>query len=126
MVFPRNRVNGKWTINQARGCTRSIGDRFDLTLECIWRHYINETSPLTNVLARYTPFFKLFSDFRGYVEFFFLHDLVSNDCCRVNISQPYDDFNGSPIPSRVTEYKAYETDAIRFIDARNRRILDSR
>ena len=34
MVFPGNRIDGKWTINQARGCTRRIGDRFDLTLEC--------------------------------------------------------------------------------------------
>jgi hypothetical protein len=38
MVFPGNRIDGKWTINQARGCTRQIGDRFDLTLECIRRH----------------------------------------------------------------------------------------
>ncbi|HJZ61614.1 MAG TPA: hypothetical protein VKD47_05570, partial [Miltoncostaeaceae bacterium] len=32
MVFPGNPVDRKWTINQARGCTRSISDRFDLTL----------------------------------------------------------------------------------------------
>lgn len=125
MVFPRNPVDGKWTINQARGCTRSIGDRFDLTLECIRRHYINDTSPLTNVLARYTTFFNLFADFRGYVEFFFLQDLVSDDFCTVKISQPYDDFTSSPIPSTVTEYRAYENDALAFINARNQRILSS-
>lgn len=125
MVFPRNRIDGKWTLNQARGCTRSIGDRFDLTLECIRRHYINGTSPLANVLARYTTFFKLFSDFRGYVEFFFLQDLVSDDFCTVKISQPYNDFNGSPIPSTVTEYRAYENEALAFINARNLRILNS-
>src|SRR5207247_1537178 len=39
MIFPGNRIDGKWTINQARGCTGRIGDRFDLTLECIRRHY---------------------------------------------------------------------------------------
>ena len=39
MVFPGNQVDRKWTINQARGCNRSISDRFDLTLECIRRHY---------------------------------------------------------------------------------------
>ncbi|TFD20878.1 hypothetical protein [Cryobacterium sp. TMT4-10] len=40
MVFPSNPIDGKWTINQARGTNRTtIGDRFDLTLECIRRHY---------------------------------------------------------------------------------------
>ena len=46
MVFPGNQVDRKWTINQARGCTRSISDRFDLTLECIRRHYSDWESPL--------------------------------------------------------------------------------
>jgi hypothetical protein len=125
MVFPCNRIDGKWTINQARGCTRSIGDRFDLTLECIRRHYINDTSPLTDVLARYTTFFNLFADFRGYVQFFLLQDLVSDDYSMVHMSQPYDDFSGSPIPTSIAEYRAYESDAVAFIDARNRRIRDS-
>ena len=39
MVFPGNQIDRKWTINQARGCNRRIADRFDLTLECIRRHY---------------------------------------------------------------------------------------
>lgn len=125
MVFPRNRIDGKWTINQARGCTRSIGDRFDLTLECIRRHYINGESPLTNVLARYTTFFNLFADFRGYVEFFLLQDLVSDDYSTVHISQPYADFSSSPIPTSITEYRAYENDALAFINSRNQRILNS-
>jgi hypothetical protein len=38
MVFPGNAIDGKWTINQARGCLRKISDRFDLTLECIRRY----------------------------------------------------------------------------------------
>ena len=37
MVFPGEQIDRKWTINQARGCTRHIRDRFDLTVECI-RH----------------------------------------------------------------------------------------
>ncbi len=123
MVFPCNRVDGKWTINQARGCTRSIGDRFDLTLECIRRRYVNGTSPLTNVLARYSTFFDLFESFRGYAEFFFLQDLVSDDFGAVKISQPYRNFGGSPIPNTASEYRAYEDDAIAFINARNQRIL---
>jgi hypothetical protein len=125
MVFPRNRIDGKWTINQARGCTPRIGDRFDLTLECIRRHYINGKSPFTDVLARYTAFFNLFADFRGYVEFFLLQDLVSDDYTTVQISKPYDNFSGSPIPNSAAEYRAYESDALAFIKSRNQRILCS-
>jgi hypothetical protein len=28
MVFPGNAIDGKWTINQARGCLRKISERF--------------------------------------------------------------------------------------------------
>jgi hypothetical protein len=125
MVFPGNRIDGKWTINQARGCTRRIGDRFDLTLECIRRHYRNDKSPLSGVLSRYAQFFDLFGSFRGYVEFFLLNDLVSPDFSVVKVSAPFDDFNGSPIPNDVDEYKAYEKDARAFIEARNQRILSA-
>lgn len=125
MVFPRNRINGKWTINQARGCTGRIGDRFDLTLECIRRHYSNGQSPLSDVLTRYASFFDLFTNFRGYVEFFLLHDLVTLDFSAVKITTPFDDFSGSPIPTSLEEYREYKNDAIAFIEARNQRILSS-
>src|SRR5664279_941267 len=46
MVFPEDRIDGKQTINGARGFNRKIRDRFDLTLECIRRHYLGEHSPL--------------------------------------------------------------------------------
>ena len=123
MVFPGNRIGGKWTINQARGCTRNIGDRFDLTLESIRRYYLGKDSPLYKVFARYSSFFKLFESFEGYVNFFLLNDLVSSDYSAVKISQPFNNFVGSPIPSSVSEYKAYEHEAREFIQARNQRIL---
>lgn len=123
MVFPGNCINRQWTINQARGCTKRIGDRFDLTLECIRQHYSGGENPLSKVLARYADFFALFVDFRGYVEFFHLHDLVSADFSAVKISLPFNDFTGPPIPSNVEEYRAYENDARQFISARNQRIL---
>jgi hypothetical protein len=78
IVFPCKTVNGKWTINQARGMHKAIRDRFDLTLEAIRRHYAGEASPLADVLARYGDFFALFETFEGYVEFFLLNDLVNN------------------------------------------------
>lgn len=126
MLFPGNRIGGKWTLNQARGCTRQIGDRFDLTLECIRRHYQGSSSPLADVLARYSSFFDLFTNFRGYVEFFLLQDLVSHDFAEVKIAMPFDDFRGSPIPKDLHEYNAYKAASIAFIEARNERILASR
>ena len=39
LVFPGNRVDGKMTINGARGFHPRIADRFDMTLECVRRHY---------------------------------------------------------------------------------------
>src|SRR5581483_3206334 len=66
MVFPGNQIGGRWTINQARGCHGSICDRFDLTLECIRRHYLGwndpggaggSKNPLGPTLARYADFF---------------------------------------------------------------------
>ena len=103
--------------------TGRIGDRFDLTVECIRRHYNNGESPLGDVFKRYADFFDLFVDFRGYVEFFLLQDLVADNCSAVKISAPFDDFNGSPIPTSVDEYRAYESEALAFIEARNQRIL---
>jgi hypothetical protein len=73
ILWPANPIDRKWTINQARGCLRSnVGDRMDLTLESIRRHYREAWSPLADVLARYRDFFAAFEDFRGYVDFWLL------------------------------------------------------
>ena len=123
MVFPGKRVSGKMTINGARGCHPLIKDRFDLTVECIRRHYLNKSSPLSSCLARYEKFFDLFHDFRGYVEFFLLQDLVSEDFSGVNPFLPFNNFTTSPFPRNVDDYRTYRKRALDFIDARNRRIL---
>ena len=76
ILWPANSIDRKWTINQARGCLRSsIGDRMDLTLESIRRHYRDAWSPLADVLARCRDFFAAFEDFRGYVDFWLLQDI---------------------------------------------------
>ena len=124
MVFPGNRIGTKMTINQARGCYGSIKDRFDFTVECIRRHYCDESSPLGEVLERYADFFGLFGDFRGYVEHFLLQDLVEDDFSAVRFSTPFEDFHAtSPLPGSVEAYTAYRQRAMDFIAARNRRIL---
>jgi len=78
---------------------------------------------LSDVLARYARFFDLFTNFRSYVEFFLLQDLVSDNFSSVRIADPFHGFNGSPIPTSVHEYNAYKIASIAFISARNRRIL---
>lgn len=62
MIFPGNRIGGKQTINGARGFNQKIADRFDLTLECIRRHYRGQPNPLQEVLARYSDFFENLPD----------------------------------------------------------------
>lgn len=126
MIWPANRIKGKMTINGARGFHPRIKDRFDLTVECIRRHYRNECSPLREVLNRYADFFRLFGDFRGYVEFFLLQDIVTEDCSAVKFSMPFDEqFIVWPFPASIEDYKAYQRLAVEFIQARNQRILES-
>jgi len=121
MVFPGNQVDRKQTINVARGFNRSVADRFDLTLECIRRHYVNEASPLAPTLSRYADFFALFGDFRDYVSFFLLDDLVTDDL-GVKFFMAFDDFRPPSVPKDVSTYKEYRRRSIEFIEARNRRI----
>ena len=125
MLWPGNQVDRKWTINQARGCQWQIRDRFDLTLECIRRHYLREWNPMNDCLARYADFFRLFGDFRGFVEFFLLQDAVTVDCGAVIFSAPFENFTTPAIPQTIDEYREYRHRAITFIEARNRRILRS-
>jgi uncharacterized protein DUF6994 len=122
MVFPGNQIDRKQTINIARGFNRRIADRLDLTLECIRRHYLGQRSPLGDTLARYGEFFALFQDFTGYVDFFLLQDLVTEDCSTVTFFMPFDDFNTPSVPKDGGTYREYRRLSIEFIEARNRRI----
>jgi hypothetical protein len=122
IVFPGNRIEGMPTINQERGVNPAIADRFDLTVECIRRHYLNHDSPLAPTFSRYATFFALFSDFRGYVTFFLLDDLVADDG-GVKFFLPFDDgFMPDPWPRDVGAYAEYRRRSIEFIEARNNRI----
>lgn len=123
MIFPGNKIAGQMTINGARGCNYRIKDRFDLTVECIRRHYVNQQSPLSATLSRYDQFFGLFGDFRGYVDFFLLQDLVTDDYSAVRFFTPFDDFQPWPVPSSVAAYRSYRDHAEAFLHARNHRIL---
>jgi hypothetical protein len=122
IVFPAQLVDRKMTINGQRAFHPRIKDRFDLTVECIRRHYLSEPSPLAPVLARYADFFRLFGDFAGYVDFFHLQDLVDEGASTVRFFAPFEDFTGSPVPGTLDAYLAYRERAIAFIESRNRRI----
>ena len=122
MVFPGNKVGGQPTINGARGFHPQIADRFDLTLECIRRQYLDQRSPLDATLARYRDFFALFEDFRGYVDFFLLQDLITDDGSAVRFFLPFDDFKTPSLPRDCDTYKEYRRLSIEFIEARNYRI----
>ena len=122
IIFPSNRVDDKMTINGSRGINSKIKDRFDLTLECIKRFYQNDKSPLTETLNRYKSFFKLFNNFEGYVDFFLLQDLVEGKYSKINYFLPFNNFQNSPIPNDIVEYKLYRKNMIEFINKRNQRI----
>jgi hypothetical protein len=122
-VFPGNRVDRKMTLNGARGFNSKIADRFDLTLECIRRYYggRQQSSPLEAALDRYKEFFALFCDFKGYVDFFLLQDLLKDDGT-IDFFHDFDAFKTPAVPQDETEYLKYLGKSNSFISARNARI----
>ena len=121
IVFPNNKIDGKPTINGARGCNGLIDDRFDLTLECIRRFYLGQTSPLYETLLRYRHFFDLFENFVGYINFFLLEDLIDENL-KIKFYLPFDDFKTSPTFSNIDEYLVYKKGVMNFIISRNKKI----
>ena len=125
IIFPANKVDGKNTINVARGFHPLIKDRIDLTLECIRRFYNKEASPLAETLNRYSNYFALFGNFKGYVEFFLLQDLVTEDFSSINFLMLFSDFKTPAVPKNIDEYLSYKERTEEFVIARNQRILQS-
>lgn len=122
LLFPNKQIIRQPTINQARGVNAFIDDRFDLTLECIRRHYLGIPSPLSNTLTSYQPFFELFEDFQSYVDFFLLNDLLDkND--RIKFYLPFDEFNSKPRFNNKEDYLIYKEGVSSFVTGRNTRIL---
>lgn len=125
LIFPSERKEGKMTINGARGFNNRIADRFDLTLECIRLHYQRLEHPLENTFSSplNTFFFSLFRNFKGYVDFFLLQDLVDANYEKINFYTETDKpFVKLPIPETAAEYRAYKEATITFVMNRNNRI----
>jgi hypothetical protein len=123
ILFPGKKIDGKMTINGARGFNQKIADRFDLTLECIRLHYLGKTNSLQEVLDQNSSFFKLFESFAGYVDFFLLQDLVSPNYESINFFTPIKQiFESSPLPATQADYQQYMKRSTSFTAKRNERI----
>ena len=81
---------------------------FYYTFIPIRRYYNNENSPLFEAIKRYSNFFSLFSDFKGYCDFFLLQDLITNDYSQINFFLPFNEFISNPLPKNADEYKVYK------------------
>ncbi|MEF3120514.1 DUF6994 family protein [Kocuria flava] len=124
MIWPV-RSKDPTTMNRARGLRLSVGDRMDLTLECIRRHYTGEPgSPLADVTDAYADFFALFEGFQEFVDFFHFQDLVTHDYDRVEFYLPFDDFERSGTPATTDEYVTHREKTLEFIEGRNRRMAE--
>jgi hypothetical protein len=121
IIFPNKKIDKKFTINQARGVNSLIDDRFDLTLECIRLFYSGQPSPLYDTCLRYKSFFELFESFKGYVDFFFLNDLIDENG-KVRFYLPFLNFKTKPTFSNVDDYLIYKKGVIEFINGRKKRI----
>ena len=67
-------------------------------------------------------FFLLFKNFKGYIDFFLLQDLVSENYNMVNFYLPFDNFERSSIPLNLEEYISYKKKVLNFVAARSKRI----
>ena len=121
VIYPKNKINNKHTINQARGVNKMIDDRFDLTLECIKLFYSGKSSPLYDVLNRYKNFFDLFENFNGYIDYFFLNDLIDENG-NIKFYLPFDNFKTKPGFNCIEDYMEYKKNVTKFILARKQRI----
>lgn len=124
VIWPSKRIDNKITINGARGFNGFISDRLDLTIECIRRSYLDEISPLYKVFKRYSDFFTLFGNFKGYIDFFHFQDCI-DEKGQVKFALPFKDFEYSPLPKTIEEYMQYKIYTSDIIIKRNERILGS-
>jgi hypothetical protein len=71
---------------------------------------------------RYKWFFDLFIDFKGYVDFFMLNDLVDSNY-EIKFWLPFQDFGYTKaLPQSVNEYLSYKKAVLEFVSSRNKRI----
>lgn len=121
IIYPKN-GSGQFSINSSRGCNKQIKDRFDLTIECIRKYYLKEENPLSFTLNQNKDFFDLFVDFKGYISYFFLQDIVTEDYSKVNFWTENSDFSKNPIPDNIDDWFLLYENQFQFLEKRNIRI----
>ena len=111
------------SINSIRGNNYDVSDRFDLTLFCIKKYYegckkLQESGldMLLQAVIQCSWFFDSFVDFKGYVDYFFLNDLVDED---YNIKFWLGHIGR---PNSVSEYNSFVGKMMDFLNKRNARI----
>ncbi len=85
------------------------------------RHTLND-SPLYDCLRRYDSFFRIFVDFKGYVDFFLLQDLVDEEYKSIRFFTDFNVFVDMPMPKTKEEYLRYKNNTVSFVRSRNKRI----
>ena len=119
IIFPKNGVN---SINNLR--YQILKDRFDLFLECIRQCYQKQKNPFSPVFETNKDFFDLFKDFRGYVDFFLLQDIVSTDYQKIKFFNTQQDLENISYPKTQNEYLDLYTHQTEFVKNRNLRIKE--
>ena len=118
IIFPKHPSS----MNQNKGTNMLVSDRWDLTLECIRRWYNGENSPLYETIERDKDFYNLFVNFKGFVDFFFLQDCVSDDYAKVDIWCGNANFKESALPKTLEHYFEFINKEFDFLNKRNARI----
>ena len=127
IIFPKH----SQSVNQERGCDERICDRVDLTVECVRRFYKGETSGaerLDAALQKDAAFFVLFGGFKGYVDYFYLNDIVTEDYGAVRDLSGKNDvlttypFPEDPFPAASDDWLTWSENTVRFVKERNARI----
>ncbi len=118
IIFPKHPSS----MNQNKGTNSIISDRWDLTLECIRRYYNGQSSPLYDTIVGDKEFYDLFVDFKGFVDFFFLQDCVSDDYSKVDIWCGNAEFVEAGLPKTIDEYFGFIDREFDFLNKRNKRI----
>lgn len=123
IIFPRH----PQSMNQMRGMNAIISDRWDLTMECIRRYYAgDEDNPLQKTMDLDRDFYELFVDFKGYVDYFYLQDCVSEDYNSVKLwcGDTFFEGSGRGRPKTLDDYTEYMDNQNSFLKNRNERIKE--
>lgn len=76
------------------------------------------------VLEANASFFNLFRDFKEYVDFFFLQDLVNNDYTKINYFNSANELEKVSYPQTEKDWLDLYKNQMNFVKKRNERIRD--